>query len=133
MGDVERLYNLRSTIIEFSDSNSSPESLQRGIESGSSRTFYYQDSTGEVIASASTTAENKYAAMVVGVCTAKHVRRQGYASKIMITLSEEVLKEGKTLCLFYDNPQAGQIYKRIGYKDIGEYLMAYKPKERLQK
>lgn len=27
------------------------------------------------------------------------------------------------LCLFYDNPAAGRIYKRIGFRDIGKWCM----------
>jgi len=34
-----------------------------------------------------------------------------------------VLQEGKVLCLFYDNPEAGKIYKRLGYVDIGKWAV----------
>jgi len=33
------------------------------------------------------------------------------------------LKKGKTACIFYDNPVAGNIYKRIGFKKIGHGLL----------
>ncbi|TKI86654.1 GNAT family N-acetyltransferase, partial [Bacillus cereus] len=32
-------------------------------------------------------------------------------------------KESRTLCLFYNNPVAGRIYKRLGFKDIGMWTM----------
>jgi hypothetical protein len=34
-----------------------------------------------------------------------------------------VLDEGKTLCLFYNTPEEGRIYKRLGFKDIGMWTM----------
>ena len=62
-------------------------------------------------------------AMIVGVATDKDYRNQGLASAVMSKLCEEVLNEGKELCLFYDNPSAGKIYKRIGFTDIGIWSM----------
>lgn len=41
----------------------------------------------------------------------------------MEKLMADVLEEGKSLCLFYDNPEAGRIYKRLGFKDIGRWTM----------
>lgn len=41
----------------------------------------------------------------------------------MLTLCKELLNEGKELCLFYDNLDAGSIYKRIGFEDIGFWMM----------
>lgn len=50
-------------------------------------------------------------------------KRKGYASQCMQALCQELISEGKELCLFYDNPEAGNIYKRIGFKDIGFWMM----------
>lgn len=41
----------------------------------------------------------------------------------MTKLCHELLAEGKMLCLFYDNPEAGSIYKRLGFEDIGKWMM----------
>ncbi|MGP4075489.1 GNAT family N-acetyltransferase [Halobacillus sp. K22] len=62
-------------------------------------------------------------AMVVGVCTHPEHKNQGYASVCMTKLCQELLAEGKMLCLFYDNPEAGSIYKRLGFEDIGKWMM----------
>ncbi|HET7578367.1 MAG TPA: GNAT family N-acetyltransferase [Bacillales bacterium] len=123
--DVDRLLGLRSQIAEFTITASSRDSLVRGIESGAGRTFFIEEN-GEIFASASTTAENTYSAMVVGVATRPDSRRKGYASLCMSALCREVLDEGKTLCLFYDNPEAGTIYKRLGFRDIGMWKMYLK-------
>jgi predicted GNAT family acetyltransferase len=63
--------------------------------------------------------------MIVGVCSHPEKRNQGLASLCMEALCHDILAEGKTLCLFYDNPKAGSIYKRLGFKDIGLWSMNY--------
>jgi predicted GNAT family acetyltransferase len=61
--------------------------------------------------------------MIVGVCTRKEFRKKGLVSKILAVLMNEVIAEGKTLCLFYDNPKAGKIHKKLGFQDIGMWTM----------
>lgn len=53
-------------------------------------------------------------AMIVRVCIHPQHRRRSYATKRIVALCNEVLGEGLSLCLFYDNPNAGRIYKQ-GY------------------
>lgn len=62
-------------------------------------------------------------AMVVAVATLENYKKKGNATKCMLKLCNELLLEGKDLCLFYDNPEAGAIYKKIGFKDIGFWMM----------
>ena len=64
--------------------------------------------------------------MVVGVATREDYRKKGLVSKCMSKLCYDYLKEGKTLCLFYDNPEAGKIYKRLGFKEIEKWIMINK-------
>ncbi|WP_432663065.1 GNAT family N-acetyltransferase [Wukongibacter baidiensis] len=120
--DVDSINDLKELIEEFDITPSSKESFRQTIETGTGRT-YFMKVDGKVVASASTTAENSESAMIVGVCTHPEYRRKGYATKCMTALCNEVLKEGRTLCLFYDNPNAGIIYKSIGFKDIGKWKM----------
>lgn len=120
--DVDSILELRSKIEEFDTTPSGKESFKESILTGTGRT-YFIERDGEAIACASTTAENSESAMVVGVCTHPDHRKKGYATKCMMVLCKEVLDEGRTLCLFYDNPKAGRIYKQIGFKDIGKWRM----------
>ncbi|PKR86885.1 GNAT family N-acetyltransferase [Heyndrickxia camelliae] len=120
--DIDRILELRTKIQEFVPNPHAKEMMIKGMEIGKART-YYIDAEGEMVASASTTAENSISAMIVGVCTAPEHRKQGYASLVMEKLMADILEEGKTLCLFYDNPEAGRIYKRLGFEDIGKWTM----------
>ena len=79
---------------------------------------------GRMVSVASTSAENSESAMVVGVATKKELRGKGCASAVVKALCQDCFERGKKyLCLFYDNPVAGRIYNRIGFKELGEYGM----------
>jgi predicted GNAT family acetyltransferase len=123
--DVDSIFTLRMNIEEFTGSNASRESMIHSIQTKSGRSYFMKQGD-HAIASVSTTAENSMSAMVVGVCTAMEHRNQGLVSRCLSALCEDVLKEGKSLCLFYDNPAAGSIYKRIGFKEIGRWTMWHK-------
>ncbi|KHE69584.1 GNAT family N-acetyltransferase [Halobacillus sp. BBL2006] len=125
--DVPKIVALQDSVPEFEKDRTRADSLTKGMENGSSRTFYLERD-GKIVSSASTTAENSMSAMVVGVCTHANYKQRGFASLCMTRLCKELLSEGKMLCLFYDNPAAGSIYKRIGFEDIGKWMMhIYEP------
>lgn len=120
--DVDRIIELRAGIEEFHPNPNAREILLQSMKTGTGRT-YYLELDGQMVASASTAAENSMSAMIVGVCTHKDYRRKGLATAVMQKLFKDVMDEGKLLCLFYDNPEAGRIYKRMGFVDIGMWTM----------
>jgi predicted GNAT family acetyltransferase len=123
LDDVDRIFELRCQIATFIPSKSSRHSLWKSMEKGISRTFYVEDEKGQMISAASTAAENSMSAMIVGVCTLPEHRRKGLASLCMTVLCQELVNEKRTPCLFYDNPSAGKIYKRLGFHDFGLWNM----------
>lgn len=116
--DIDQVIQLRDSIEEFNDTPANPETLRQSLESESGR-GYVAEVEDRVIAMAQTVAENPYAAMIIGVGTDVSYRNHGLASALVSQLCREVLAEGKRVCLFYDNPDAGNIYKRIGFREIG--------------
>ncbi|MFC7320228.1 GNAT family N-acetyltransferase [Halobacillus campisalis] len=120
--DVPRLVTLQDKIEEFEQDDSRESSIRKSLEQKSAR-IYFVEKDGEMVSSASTTAENSMSAMIVGVCTHPGYKKKGYASACMKQLCNDLLAEGKMLCLFYDNPEAGTIYKRLGFEDIGMWTM----------
>ncbi|WP_431028387.1 GNAT family N-acetyltransferase [Lysinibacillus sp. LZ02] len=111
------------SIPEFATGNFSVEARERAETYKTGRTYIVRDSDGVMVASASTTAENSQSAMIVGVGTKPGYEKRGFATLCMEKLCSELLAEGKSLCLFYDNPAAGSIYKRLGFVDIGMWTM----------
>lgn len=123
--DVEAICALTDIIEEFQFSpEGSRTNLRKKLESGTGRT-YFIEREGQVIATASTSAENSMSAMIIAVATHPSFRGHGLASRVVAKMCADLLNEGKSLCLFYDNPQAGIIYKRLGFYDIGSWSMAF--------
>ncbi|WP_243292280.1 GNAT family N-acetyltransferase [Bacillus sp. FJAT-47783] len=121
--EVQRLMDLYKQIPEFENAGrDGGKGHKNSMEKGVART-YYIERDGEIVSAASTTAENSQSAMIVGVCTLKAYKRKGMATTILTKLCTDMLNTGRTLCLFYDNPDAGTIYKRIGFQDIGKWMM----------
>lgn len=119
--NVDELIKLYKLIEEFSN-DVSDESIRKKYEDNTGRGYYIEED-GKMVSVAQTTAENSTSAMIVGVCTHPDYRKRGYATACMTKLCKTLLNEGKSLCLFYDNPKAGKIYKRLGFKDIGIWTM----------
>lgn len=115
--DVMKIYELQSILNGKKDLNSL-ERLQNKFIHKDGRGYHIINDKNEAISSAETTAENSYSAMIVAVCTNPSCRMNGYATAVVSKLCKDLLLEGKTLCLFYDNPAAGKIYKNLGFEEI---------------
>lgn len=125
--DANRIYEILETIEEFTIENDT-EQIKDRLEDKSKRVYYIENDENEIISISQTAAENSQSAMVVGVATRKGYREQGHMSKCLSRLCDDLLNEGKTLCLFYDNPKAGKVYHRIGFKEIGIWTMLVEDK-----
>ena len=120
--DAKAIIEQMKAIPEFAEGNYSVEHKQVSLEKGLARAYFIKEQ-GIIISSASSTAENSQSAMIVGVGTLPEHQKKGLATYCMSKLCRELLAENKMLCLFYDNPSAGAIYKRIGFVDIGKWSM----------
>ena len=121
--EYEENIAMLSSIPEFSTGTFSVEARERAVKFKTGRTYIVRDEQGVMVSSASTTAENSQSAMIVGVGTKPGYEKKGYATLCMEKLCRDLLAEGKSICLFYDNPTAGNIYKRLGFEDIGFWSM----------
>ncbi len=73
----------------------------------------------EIRAAALTNAETANAAMIGGVYTQKKWRGQGLSKAVTRALCAELLAEGKMPVLYWHNPAAGAVYRRLGFREIG--------------
>lgn len=119
--DIPQIIDLLNQIEEFLDI-SRPEPLRQKFKTREGRVFVVREN-GRIVSIAQSTAECRFAGMVVGVATLPGFRQRGFASACMARLCQALAAEGKGACLFYDNPKAGSIYKRIGFEDIGRWAM----------
>ncbi|HKM05386.1 MAG TPA: GNAT family N-acetyltransferase [Sphaerochaeta sp.] len=73
----------------------------------------------KLISSVYTTATTTKAAMVVGVATLPEYRSRGYASTLVSKICSFCFEDGlEFLCLYFDNPKAGAIYKKLGFEVV---------------
>jgi hypothetical protein len=79
---------------------------------------YFIEVDNRVVSTASSTAESTVGAIIADVATDKEYRNRGYAKAILSKLCSDLLNEGKTPYILYDNPYAGKLYKSIGFKKI---------------
>lgn len=128
--DAVEIVTLYSQIEEFRDSYigreaKEIEAIRQNLSKGGKSWGIFRDGTLTAVASSS--AGNSVSAMIVGVATLPGARKAGLASSLVAHLCADLLKEGKQfLCLFYDNPAAGSIYRKIGFKEMGGYMMVKK-------
>ncbi len=73
----------------------------------------------QIVSSVLTNAETKTLAMIGGVYTPPAHRGNGYASTAMVALCHSLIIDRIRPVLYYDNPAAGGIYRRLGFKDLG--------------
>jgi len=123
-----KLFDILSSIDEFGYKSKSKEKyIEAKYNSLHMGSTYFIEEDGKIISTVSTTADTTISAMVVAVATLESARNRGLASILMKHLMYEYLEvKGKYLCLFYDNPKAGNIYKRLGFKDVDRWIMSKK-------
>jgi len=121
--DAQEIVELFDTLPEF-QGNTSVDVMAQSLEEGSRKTTIVKINQ-KICSTASLTAETKDSAMIIGVATQPtgDYRRRGFATACVSKLVDDVNQRGKSACLFYDNPNAGSIYKKIGFKDIGFWSM----------
>lgn len=115
-GKLKKIVKLYECIEEFE--NTTVQSIKNGLKSGRG---YCIEINKKVIAMAKSTSENSTHAMIVGVATHPLYRNKGYATKCIIKICKELIKESKIPCLFYDNEEAGKIYHKLGFENRGTW------------
>lgn len=134
VGMVEEVVQLREAIPEFMQgSGNFGKILREGILNETTRAYCIREN-GNMVAFAQTSAENSQSAMITSVMTHLDQRKKGYASLCVEMLCAELIQEGRSLCLYYVNTNAGKIYRKIGFEEIGKWgIGRFKGNKRLCK
>jgi GNAT superfamily N-acetyltransferase len=118
LDEVVELY--RKCFHSFSPKALMAEKLVSGRGRG---VLLYED--GRLVSCAQSEFETEEMALIVGVATAPDCRGRGLATVCVQALIDELKKPGRGFALQYENPDAGRIYKRLGFKRVdrlGHYL-----------
>lgn len=130
--ELGRVYDLLATISEFDslDTTTREQYIQDHLRYLDESLILTIEENGRCISTAATVADTTKSAMVVAVATDPSARNKGYATTIMIALMEEYFQNrNKSLCLFFDNPDAGKIYHRLGFKNMDMWVMLLRKSE----
>ncbi|MDB8789678.1 GNAT family N-acetyltransferase [Romboutsia sp. 1001216sp1] len=119
-GNIGKVVKLYEVIEEFE--NTTVENIKNLLKTGRG---YYIPCDKQVVAMAKSTLESQKYGLIVGVGTHPNYRNKGYATVCISKLCRELLEEGKIPCLFYDNEEAGKIYRKLGFKEIGKWSIYY--------
>jgi predicted GNAT family acetyltransferase len=86
--------------------------------------YLLKNNLGQIVSMAASTRGSTNGGTISLVYTPEDHRGKGYGSLVTAKVSEIVLKEKKFANLFTDltNPTSNSIYKKIGYKMIGENI-----------
>ena len=99
-----------------------PRGVERPLQDG--RVFIVEVEN-QIVSSVLTNAETRTLAMIGGVFTPPAHRGKGYASAAMVELCRSLIADRIRPVLYYDNPGAGAIYRRLGFKDLGLWKSVY--------
>ena len=91
------------------------------IENG--HLYFWEDSMPVAMAGYSRPTTNGIS--IGSVYTPPHLRRRGYASALVASISGQALDEGKHFCTLYTdlgNPTSNSIYQKIGYQPVADIM-----------
>ncbi|QBF34877.1 GNAT family N-acetyltransferase [Mycoplasmopsis phocirhinis] len=121
--DIPKIVESRLKIKEFANfANEYDHELKvytQSFTAGISNPFIIKNENNDVISCAliAINADNK--CFIGGVYTLNQYRKQGLASKVVAKLSNWIIEQQKIPMLFYHNPEAGSVYRSLGYEEIG--------------
>ena len=124
MDDVMQYMDAIRQIEEFQHNQPDKNALESRLNTGAGQIWIIKEED-QIVSGAGTNVETPQSAMIGGVFTLPEIRNQGYASSLMYHLCKLLLDQGKIPCLFFDNPKAGSIYYKLGFKQIGNISMVY--------
>lgn len=78
-----------------------------------------------IVSCALLNVEGRDAGLIGGVFTLPEARGKGYAAACTAAISQDLQRDGKLPCLFYENPVAGRVYRRLGFEDAGLWALLF--------
>lgn len=86
--------------------------------------LYLWKAAGKAVAMAAEVRRTQGVSAISWVYTRPEYRGQRFAFALMGALSQRLLQEGRTCCLFTDlnNPVSGHVYKKLGYRQHEQWL-----------
>ncbi len=116
--DIEEVAILYGTVFE---QHMSVKQMKEKLSSGRGKAVGIRRQ-GRIVGVAQTEFEEINSALIVGVAVHAEYRRMGLAEACTAQLCRALLAEGKTPWLQYDNPAAGMLYHKLGFKKVDRVM-----------
>ncbi|MEO8209409.1 MAG: GNAT family N-acetyltransferase [bacterium] len=127
--DLLEKYRADFEIDTFRQSRYKSGELKRDTLDKIKRGFLYDWTDNKNIVSISAIMRTTKNTGVIGlVFTPRVYRGKGYATSLVLTLSNEILNQGFSKCVLYtdkSNPASNHVYKKIGYEPVEEFTDVY--------
>jgi len=81
---------------------------------------------GRIVSHANSAAETSVSGMIGGILTLPEYRNQGLANRVISALCKNLVQRGKSVCLFYDNPEADGLFQRLGFQVTNKWTISAK-------
>lgn len=119
---VKDLYRLLNSVYDsnFVDKNSFCLDVSHKLLKKASR-IYTIINNNELVSCAMTVAEFQNTAIIGAVATLKSNRSNGFATDLVISLSDKLTQEGKSVYVYTDNSKINEFYNKIGFNKDGKW------------
>lgn len=87
--------------------------------------LWLAEANGAILATALTNAEMPVQVMIGGVFTRPDQRGRGLSQAVCSALCSELLAEKKQPLLYWRNPAAGAVYRKLGFQAVGMWRAAW--------
>lgn len=122
--ECRRLYDLFMEVDEYKMIGPNEDFFAidhfQNIESGKLNVFYREEE-GRMVSTAGVFTESCETVIIVGVATPLVYRRKGYASDVIQAICHDLAGENKAIYLFYNNPEAENFYKNLGFNEVSKW------------
>lgn len=115
MADYDRLVAFYA---DAADMTRTPPAVARPIQD---TRLWLAEEGGQVLATALTNAETKSLAMIGGVFTKPAARGRGLSQAVCSALCQDLLRSGLQPVLYWGKPAAGAVYRKLGFRAIGDW------------
>lgn len=120
--DIDELFDFQKSIEEFSIDERNRAGFGHEIKTDTGKIFFIRKK-GEIVSSATLTAVNSINGTIIAVATNPEYRKKGFAKACMNEICSAMIDDRKSVVLFYNNPEAGKLYKQLGFFDMGKWAM----------
>lgn len=119
---VDDLPALSAFYADAGDMTRTPAAVARPLRD---TRLWLAEERGAVKATALTNAEMPVQVMIGGVFTKPEARGRGLSQAVCSALCSELLAEGKQPLLYWRNPAAGAVYRKLGFQPLGMWRAAW--------